>query len=107
MGICGCRSPYEAQSFALLPGTELSVLCWQERMQQHPQRLPSPPQSRHKLSACSFQISLVIAAVASEPIQALEYLRQRTLIFSSNFGTPVIGSSSPSYSADMYPLYPP
>src|SRR5207248_1237598 len=38
---------------------------------------------------------------------ALEYFRQRPLILSKSFGTPVIASSSASYSADIYPLYPP
>ena len=34
-------------------------------------------------------------------VQAVEYLRQRVLILPISLGTPVMGSSSPSYSADM------
>jgi len=35
--------------------------------------------------------------------QTLEYFLQSGLIFASSFGTPVAGSSSDSYSADMKP----
>src|SRR5712671_2708124 len=98
--VCDCESPDAVQSSVPLPGTTLSI----HEQQARTPRLPPKLRSRRRLRHRPFSRSL--KSPQRVLIQALEYFRHRVLIFSINFGTPVMGSSSASYSADIYPLYP-
>src|SRR6266849_5591479 len=100
-GACDCENLDAVQSSVLLQGTTLSIHEEQARMPQHPRRLRSRRRSRHR------RFSRSRKSPQRALIQALEYFLHRVLIFSISFGTPVMGSSSASYSADIYPLYPP
>src|SRR5258708_37216033 len=97
-GACDCESPDAAQSSVPLPGTTLSIHEQQARTPPRPRKLRSRRRSRHRLFSRSLK------SPQRAPIQALEYFLHRVLIFSINFGTPVMGSSSASYSADIYTL---